>query len=66
VIRLATKSNAGGQSQYPDTGDPHVSVRGACSAGSVRTYQVWYRNAATYCTSSTFNLTNALELRWGA
>jgi hypothetical protein len=31
-----------------------------------RTYQVWYRNAAAFCTISTFNLTNGIELSWGA
>jgi len=25
-------------------------------------YQVWYRNAAPFCTSATFDLTNALEV----
>jgi hypothetical protein len=25
-------------------------------------YQMWYRNAATYCTPSTFNLTNAVDV----
>jgi endonuclease I len=64
VIRLGTKLNAGGQSQYPDLGDAHVSVRGACTAGSVRTYQVWYRNAATFCSASTFNLSNGQQVTW--
>ena len=64
TIRLGTKANAAGVSQYPDAGDPSVSIRGANSAGAVRTYQVWYRNAAAYCTASTFNLTNGVELVW--
>jgi len=66
VIRLGTKVNAGGASQYPLAGDPSISVRGANAAGNVRTYQVWYRNAAAYCTVSTFNVTNGWQLTWGA
>jgi len=25
---------------------------------------VWYRNAAAFCTNSTFNLTNGLNVVW--
>jgi len=64
VIRLGTKSNTGGASQYPVAGDPDISVRGLCTVGAVRTYQVWYRNAAVFCTASTFNLTNGLSVTW--
>ena len=32
--------------------------------GSVRNYQVWYRNAAAFCTTDTFNLTNGVRARW--
>jgi hypothetical protein len=66
VIRLGTKTNVAGASQYPEVGDLSVSVRGSCVAGDVRTYQVWYRNAADFCTPSTFNLTNGLSVTWGA
>jgi hypothetical protein len=66
VLRLATKTNsASGGSLYPDTGEIAVSIRGAIpAAGATRFYQVWYRNAAVFCTASTFNLTNALEVAW--
>jgi len=64
TIRLSTKSNVGGGSQYPAAGDPSVSVRGLVSVPGVRTYQVWYRNAAAFCTVSTFNLTNGREIVW--
>jgi hypothetical protein len=64
VIRLGTKTNVAGASQYPTGGDLSVSVRGANSAGNVRNYQVWYRNAADFCTPSTFNLSNGLNLTW--
>jgi hypothetical protein len=66
IIRLGTKSNAGGGSSYPVGGDQPISVRGLNAPGSVRTYQAWYRNAAVFCTASTFNLTNGLSISWGA
>ncbi|MCY2962017.1 MAG: hypothetical protein NTY35_17815 [Planctomycetota bacterium] len=64
VIRLKTVNNAAGASQYPGVGDPTVSVRGAVAAPATRTYQVWYRNAAAFCTVSTFNLSNGLQVAW--
>jgi Tol biopolymer transport system component len=64
IIRLSTKFNTSGASQYPSTGDPAVSVRGLVTGPGTRTYQVWYRNAAQYCTADTFNLTNGLILTW--
>ena len=64
IARLATKLNAAGASQYPVPGDLPVSVRGGVVAPGVRTYQVWYRNAAAFCTASTFNLTNGLRVTW--
>jgi hypothetical protein len=66
IVRLGTKINAGGSSQYPNGGDLSVSVRGNVLTPSVRTYQTWYRNAATFCTPSTFNLTNGVVIAWGA
>ncbi len=65
TIRLKTVTNVGGASQYPQAGDPTVSVKGNITVPGTRTYQVWYRNAAAFCTASTFNLTNGLEIVWG-
>lgn len=64
LVRLAVKNNVGGSSQYPDVGDPSVSAGGFVLEPGLRTYQVWYRNAAAFCTSSTFNLTNGWEVIW--
>jgi len=64
IIRLGTKNNVGGTSAYPVGADPLVSVRGLVAAPGTRTYQCWYRNAAAFCTASTFNLTNGVELTW--
>ncbi|MCY2958909.1 MAG: hypothetical protein NTY35_01995 [Planctomycetota bacterium] len=66
IVRLGTKSNVAGASQYPSAGDLRVSVRGLVTTPGTRHYQVWYRNAAAFCTSSTFNLSNGWTLTWGA
>jgi hypothetical protein len=52
-------------SHYPTTGDLPVATKGMVVVPGTRTYQVWYRNAAAYCTPATFNLTNGLQLQWG-
>jgi hypothetical protein len=65
VIRLATKTASNGEAQYPEAGDLDVSVRGAVpAAGALRYYQAHYRNSASFCTISTFNLTNGLRVQW--
>jgi len=64
VTRLKTVTNVANASQYPGVGDLSVSVRGVVLAPGNRTYQVWYRNAAAFCTASTFNLSNGLQLTW--
>lgn len=65
VIRLGTKTNASGSSEYPVGSDASVSLRGSITAaGSVRTYQCWYRNVAAFCQVEAFNLTNGLSVTW--
>ncbi len=66
VIRLGSRTVVGNLVAYPRDGDQPISVRGAipASAGVTRVYQVFYRNAATFCTSATSNRTNALRLTW--
>jgi hypothetical protein len=64
VIRLGTTTNVAGASMYPFGTAPSVSVKGMVTAAGTRTYQCWYRNAAPFCTASTFNLSNGLEIVW--
>ena len=67
LIRLRTKQNAGGASEFPEAGDPSVSVRGQTPPGSglVGYYQVYYRNAAAgFCPPATFNITNGYSIVW--
>jgi hypothetical protein len=66
ITRLGVVFASGAASQYPRTGiDPRLSLQGAVNAGDVKTYQVWYRDAdVSFCSSSVFNLTNALSVAW--
>jgi uncharacterized membrane protein len=64
LVRLKQVVNVGGMSQYPAAGDPPVSVRGLVTAPGSRTYQVWYRNAAPFCSPDGWNLTNGVEVTW--
>jgi hypothetical protein len=65
IVRLGLETSAGDAARYPNVGEASVSLRGQLPpAGGTREYQVWYRNAASFCTTSTFNLTNGLEIIW--
>jgi len=64
LVRLGTKLNVGGASSYPGGGDAAISVRGLVTVPGTRTYQTWYRNAAAFCTTSTFNLSNGISVSW--
>jgi hypothetical protein len=64
LVRLGTKTNSNGASAHPGPGDIAISVAGNLSAGDLRTYQVWYRNAAAFCTGDTFNLSNGVQVTW--
>ena len=67
IVRLATKIASSGTSTFGHgvPGDPSVSQRGGIPpAGGTRHYQVWYRNAAAFCTVGTFNLSNGLRIEW--
>lgn len=64
VIRLGTKTNAAGASSYPVGADLSISVKGLVTMPGTRTYQIWYRNAAAFCTASTFNLSNGYQINW--
>lgn len=64
VTRLGTKINSAGASTYPAPGDEPISTRGHVTSPSTRTYQVWYRNVATFCTADPFNLSNGLHVSW--
>lgn len=65
TLRIGTMPTIAGASQCPEQGGQPISTRGLVPlAGGTRTYQGWYRNAAAFCTSDTFNLTNGIEIAW--
>ena len=65
VVRIANRTNTSGFSRYPTTGEPPISTLGGVGVGDTRHYQVWYRDAAAWCTGATWNLTNGLSVSWG-
>jgi hypothetical protein len=66
VIRLATVVNTAGASSVPSPAAPTLlSAAGAIPlTGGTRVYQAWYRNPASSCTPSAFNLTNGVRIAW--
>jgi hypothetical protein len=64
VVRLGVRTNAGGASTFPGAGQLSLRVLGNVTAPGTRLYQVWYRDAASFCTSATWNLTSGLDVVW--
>jgi hypothetical protein len=65
LTRVGTVTANGAIASAPEWGGQPLSVRGGVPAeGGVRVYQVWYRNAASFCTSATFNATSGVVLNW--
>jgi hypothetical protein len=69
--RLFVKSASGGVITAPDVGDPSISLRSAalgdpCSVGSMRVYQVYYRDPNLQFCGHGFNSTNAIAVAWGS
>jgi hypothetical protein len=64
VIRLGTGTASAGTLSFPPAGSARISTRGGITSASTRVFQAWYRNSASFCTPSTFNLSNALRIHW--
>jgi hypothetical protein len=64
LVRLAVKTNAASASSFPGVGDPSVSAAGLVTGAGTRYYQVWYADAAAFCSSDTFNFTNGVGVTW--
>jgi hypothetical protein len=67
IMRLSVQIASAGDVSIPGPGDSALSIQGALPSAtpSSRTYQVWYRDAdPSFCTTATFNLSNALRIDW--
>jgi len=67
VVRLGSRTTVNGTLSFGHTiaGDAPLSISGQVPpGGGVRHYQVFYRNAAGFCTSATFNLSNGVGVVW--
>jgi hypothetical protein len=64
-LGIQTASGAGTSNFGPGIAATLCSSFSQClMAGSTFNFQVWYRNAAPFCTASTFNLTNGLAVTY--
>ena len=64
-VRFPAQASINGVSRYPGPTNPNVSTVGQVLVPGTHRYQIWYRDSAAFCTSSTFTYTNALEVAWG-
>jgi Tol biopolymer transport system component len=65
IVRLGVVFPAGGAASFPGGLTPApIHQIGATASGDVRHYQCWYRDAAAFCASATFNLTNGVSVVW--
>lgn len=69
ILRLAVAGATGGASSYPSGTAPPTNIpihtAGLVPAGATRHYQLWFRDAQPlFCTSATYNLTNAATATW--
>jgi len=65
-VRLGLKSSVDGRSHFgAPHGDTPVSVKGGVpGAGGTFYYQAWYRDPASFCTTSTYNYSNGVAVTW--
>lgn len=65
IVRLGTRLNVNGASVLPAIGEPRLATVGMVGSPGMRRYQVLYRDPSSFCTGSTFNLSNGVEIAWG-
>lgn len=62
--RLAIKQNSSSASQLPASGDPTLAWFGGLMTSGTVHYQIWYRDAANFCTASGYGLSNGFSIAW--
>ncbi|MDE0892824.1 MAG: hypothetical protein OSB14_11630, partial [Planctomycetota bacterium] len=63
VIRLQVRAASGAGASSTTA---NIATKGAVSVGDVRRYQLWYRDPSASPCGSGYNLTNGVEVTWGA
>jgi hypothetical protein len=68
IVRLGVAFPVAGVASYPNVLNPSpIHVAGApVNPGDIRHYQCWYRDAAVFCSPSTYNTTNGVSVSWGS
>ncbi|MDZ4772389.1 MAG: C-type lectin domain-containing protein [Planctomycetota bacterium] len=68
ILRLGVVFPTAGAATYPGglTPNPITVGGGPITAGNIKHYQCWYRDAITFCSSATYNLTQGLSVTWGS
>lgn len=64
LLRIATRTNVNGACKYPNLGEPRLALMGNVTSPGTRYYQLWYRDDAAFCSTATFNFSNALRIDW--
>jgi len=66
ITRLGVVFPTVNSASVPGGSNPNpIHVTAGTASGDVRNYQCWYRDAAAFCSVSTFNLTQSVSLTWG-
>ncbi len=64
VVAGTAATGYGGSDGLGNGSTVPVHVQGNVTGPGTRTYQIWYRNSATFCTSAMHNLSNGVEIVW--
>ncbi len=62
LLRLGVKAATSGAASYPD--GANIPLSASAHAGETVAYQVHFRDAATFCTPSRSNFSNAYTIEW--
>jgi len=64
VVAGTAATGYGGSDGLGNGSTVPIHLQGNVTGAATRTYQIWYRNAAAFCTSGTHNLSNGVEIIW--
>lgn len=65
IVRMGVVFPTGNTASYPGGSTPNpVHLAGGVGSPGSSYVQCWYRDAAAFCTSATYNLSNGLNILW--